>query len=155
MVATHEAAHAVVASALGWKVKRVALSDSGEGETLIDDLIETSVVWMVRHVFLSLAGVMATLCFLGEHGEGNAEDFDTARGIVRYWAGRAQMEGFWSDEAWLSCRMPSKVGAFVTRHRATIEAVAGALLERRCLTGEDVEAIRAAAMAARTGRGGG
>lgn len=163
VTAIHEAAHAVIAAALGVPVKAVDITSREGGHTEIgigvDNLPATTIDRMILdHIVVRQAAIEAERLIFGEAITGSANDISAATTLayerirggldpngpsvipegIPYWAGvteelRTQMLHA-ADKTLSECR--ARTVKLVEAHRDGIVAFAGPLYARRRLEGE-------------------
>jgi len=148
--AFHEAGHAVIARVMGLTCGAAAIiPDIGNNVgdyAMIDDPVTVTGHWYERgryrkgrtayrgRILANMAGAETEKELLGWHPGG---DDDDRRRILLV------LEAAELDEKWDRCepRMRALTRQLVRRHRAKIERVARALLKRRMLQGDEIDAL--------------
>ena len=180
VTAVHEAAHAVVAAALGVPVKAVDISSRDGGHTEIgvgaDNLPATTTDRMLLDlIVVRQAALHAERLIFGQGTTGSAGDISAATSLayerirtgldpaaplvvpdgIPYWAGATELLRTQMLEAahatLAACR--DRAAALVERHREGIVAFAGPLYARRRLEGEALQALLQEALEATAASG--
>jgi hypothetical protein len=129
-VAIHEAGHSVIARVVGLKAGPATIRDGNAGSYFKDD-------GSIDNVLAVLAGRAATLEILGR-----ADDYgcsiDDAQAMTLLTTSR-----FIEREPWYAKRVRQQcldqARALIRKHRAAVEAVADALLQRETLSGAEID----------------
>jgi hypothetical protein len=147
--AIHEAGHAVIGRVLGMACGQVTivpkLSEKTAGVATTHDQWATEAAWKKRGKYRDLSSVWrgrimtfmaaaeAEIVCIGRYRGGDGED--------RYQIALMMEEIPVPNEDWQSYerRLRAKTRALVRRHRHKIEHVAKALLERRTISGRDID----------------
>lgn len=152
--AVHESGHAIVAYALGYSVREVALrrNDGPIGGSILYDSVGPATPEAVRKLLaVVLAGRAAETRLFGEPSAGAASDLDKATtlcvemhcrwglgsGLAVYDPGPALSSIRRLVERELR-RATKRAAEIVASHQSTLEMLATALLDRRALTGAEV-----------------
>jgi ATP-dependent Zn protease len=160
-VAIHEAGHAVVALALDHVIGTVTIEPNFElseaGSVVVSDPFQTWALWESRGKFrdfdvvlraralIKMAGAEAEVEFFGSCQGGDGDDREEVHdALYRVGvAGPAVARMVDSDAIYARYepRLRRWTRALVRRHRTKIDRIARALLERKTLSGEEIEAL--------------
>jgi hypothetical protein len=134
--AAHEGAHSALAVISHLPVKRVWISDNGDGRAEYAHLFTAAEAetWVIN----ALAGAEGEMLLCNSNSAAGQGDIDAIRAMTR----RMGIRFLDLDAA------QSKARKLVRLHRTSIEAVADVLIERRSLSGAEIAALVHAAAAA-------